>query len=306
MSSSPPTPPREVRVTDYARRVVRRWYIVAASVVIAVGLVFLHKVSGSTNQATATASVYLGQPLAPGGGGVIAQTPQSNSGIAVTFVKSTPTLANAAKASGLTAKRLHGHVSVLVSSASAGGTAGSASKATGGSPTISITVEGPWSRQRVQAAAESLANSLIGFENRYADIKRRQLKARITAEQAEVKQLQATVDRANAALQEVDRSSLSSTEKVAASASWGQILATSTQQLGDVSTQLPNDQIALAGVDAIESAQMISEAQGRQVSAVRRRSSFVVAAFIGFIVGVGLALLWDELRARRGAGGAAA
>jgi len=305
MSSTPPTPPREVRVTDYARRVVRRWYIVVACVVIAVGLVFLHKVSGSTNQATATASVYLGQPLSAGGG-PIPQTPQSNSGIAVTFVKSTPTLANAAKASGLTAKRLHGHVSVLVSSASAGGTAGSASKATGGSPTISITVEGPWSRQRVQAAAESLANSLIGFENRYTDIKRRQLKARITAEQAEVKQLQAAVDRANAALQEVDRSSLSSTEKVAASASWGQILATSTQQLGDVSTQLPNDQIALAGVDAIESAQMISDAQGRQVSAVRRRSTFVVAAFIGFIVGVGLALLWDELRARRGAGGAAA
>jgi len=305
MSSTPPTPPREVRVTDYARRVVRRWYIVAACVVIAVALVFLHKVSGSTNQATATASVYLGQPLAAGGG-PIPQTPQSNSGIAVTFVKSTPTLANAAKASGLTAKRLQGHVSVLVSSASAGGTAGSASKATGGAPTISITVEGPWSRQRVQAAAESLANSLIGFENRYTDIKRRQLQARIAAEQAEVKQLQAAVDRANAALQEVDRSSLSSTEKVAASASWGQILATSTQQLGDVSTQLPNDQIALAGVDAIESAQMISDAQGRQVSAVRRRSSFVVAAFIGFIVGVGLALLWDELRARRGAGGAAA
>ena len=306
MSSSPPTPPREVRVTDYARRVVRRWYIVVASVVIAVGLVFLHKVSGSTKQATATASVYLGQPLATGGGGVIQQTPQSNSGIAVTFVKSTATLAEAARAAHLTAGRLHGHVSVLASSASAGGTAGSASKATGGSPTISITVEGPWSRQRVQAAAASLANSLIGFENRYTDIKRRQLKARITAEQAEVKQLQAAVDRANAALQEVDRSGLSSTEKVAASASWGQILATSTQQLGDVSTQLPNDQIALAGVDAIESAQMISDARGRQVSAVRRRSSFVVAAFIGFIVGVGLALLWDELRARRGAGGAAA
>jgi hypothetical protein len=83
MSSSPPSPPREVRVTDYARRVARRWYIVVGSVIIAVGLVFLHAVSGSSNQATATASLYLGQPLASGGGGVITQTPQSNSGIAV-------------------------------------------------------------------------------------------------------------------------------------------------------------------------------------------------------------------------------
>ena len=292
MSSSPPSAPREVRVTDYARRVARRWYIVVASVVIAVGLVFLHAVSGSKNTSTATASVYLGQPLASGGGGVIPQTPQSNSGIAVTFVRSTATLADAARAAQLTASKLHGHVSVLASSPSAGGTAGSASKTTTGSPTISITVEGPWSRQRVEAAAESLANSLIGFENRYPDAKRQQLKARIAAELAETKQLQATIDRATAALQQIDSSSLSPIDKATSSASWGEILATSTQ--------LPMDQIALAAVDSIESAQMISNAKGRQVSAIRRRSSLVVAAFIGFIVGIGLALVWDGVRTRRG------
>jgi hypothetical protein len=300
MSSSPPTPPREVRVTDYARRVARRWYIVVGCVVIAVGLVFLHAVSGSSNQSTATASVYLGQPLASGGGNVITGTPQSNSGIAVTFVKSTPTLADAARAAHLTAAKLRGHVSVLATSPSAGGTAGSASKTAGGSPTISITVEGPWSRQKVQAAAESLAKSLIGFENRYADIKRKQLNVRIAAEQAEIQRLQATIDGANAALQAIDSSNLSAVDKATASASWNTILATSTQQLGDISTQLPTDQIALAAVDSIESAQMISDARGRQVSAVKRRSSLIVAAFIGFIVGVGLALVWEEVRARRG------
>jgi hypothetical protein len=299
MSSSPPPPPREVRVTDYARRVARRWYVVLGTMIVAVGLVFLHKVSGATNQSTATASVYLGQPLAVGGGGVIAQTPQSNAGIAVTFVKSTATLADAARAARLTSARLRGHVSVIASSPSAGGTAGSATKTTGGSPTISITVEGPWSRLRSEAAAESLAKSLIGFENRYSDAKRTQLKARVAAEQSQLSRLQAMIDRANAALQQIDRSSLSSTDKAAASASWGEILATSTQQFGDVSSQLPTDQIALAAVDSIESAQMISNAQGRQVSAVRRRSSFIVAAFIGFIVGVGLALAWDGFRTRR-------
>lgn len=300
MSSSPPPPAREVRVTDYVRRVARGWYIVVAAMVIAVGVVFLHAVSGSTNQATATASVYLGQPLASGGGGVIAQTPQSNPGIAVTFVKSTATLAEAARAANLTAAKLHGRVSVVASSPSAGGTAGSASKTTGGSPTISITVEGPWSRQRVQAATESLAKSLITFENRYSGIKRKQLQARIAAEQTEIAQLKDTIARADAALQQISSSNLSSIDKATASASWGGILATSTQQLGDVSTQLPGDQIALAAVDSIESAQMITDARGRQVSAVKRRSALVVAAFIGLIVGVGLALLWEGVRSRRG------
>jgi hypothetical protein len=303
MSSSPPPPPREVRVTDYARRVARRWYVVVATIVIAVGLVLLHAVSGSSNQATATASVYLGQPLAAGGGGVITQTPQSNPGIAVTFVKSTPTLAQAARASGLTVSKLRPHVSVISTTPSAGGTAGSATR-TAGAPTISITVEGPWSRQRVQAAAQSLAESLMNFENRYAGTKRKQLKARIAAEQTELTGLRASVDRANAALQAIAGSNLSSVEKATSSASWGEILATSTQQLGNVTTQLSDDQIALAAVDAIEAAQIISNAQGRQVTAVKRRSSLIVAAFIGLIVGVGLALAWDEVRTRRSGTGA--
>jgi hypothetical protein len=300
MSSSPPSPPREVRVTDYARRVARRWYVVAATVIVAVGLVVLHAVSGSTNQATATASVYLGQPLALGGGGVIPQTPQSNASVAVTFVKSTATLADAARAARLTSAKLRGHVSVVASTPSAGGTAGSASRTTGGSPTISITVEGPWSRERVQAATESLAKSLIEFENRYADFKRKQLSTRIAAERADIQRLQASIDRATAALEDISSSSMSPVDKATASAAWAGILASSTQELGDVSAQLPDDQIALAAVAAIESAQMISDARGRQVSAIRRRSSLIVAAVIGLIVGVGLALAWDEVRARRG------
>ena len=44
---------------------------------------------------------------------------------------------------------------------------------------------------------------------------------------------------------------------------------------------------------------MINNAQGRQVTAIKRKSSLVVAAFIGFIVGVGLALAWDAVRTRR-------
>src|SRR6266581_4202054 len=106
MPSSPPPPHREVRLTDYARRAARRWYVIVASVIIAVGLVFVHAVSGSTNQSTATANVYLGQPLGQSGSSVITQTPQANASIAVTFVKSTPTLNDAGAKAGLTAARL--------------------------------------------------------------------------------------------------------------------------------------------------------------------------------------------------------
>ena len=159
-------------MTDYARRVARRWYIVVASVVIAVGLVFLHAVSGSNNTATATASIYLGQPLASGGGGVITADASVERRDRRYIRQVDGTLADAARAAHLTAGKLHGHVSVLATSPSAGGTAGSASKTTSGSPTISITVEGPWSRPAGPGGSAVACDSLIGFENRYADIKR--------------------------------------------------------------------------------------------------------------------------------------
>lgn len=298
-SSPPPSPAREVRVTDYARRAARRWYVIVVAVVVAVGLVFLHAVSGSRNQSTATASVYLGQPLGPGGSSVITNTPLTNPQIAVTYVKSTSTLAQAAKAAQLTASKLKSHVSVLATNPSTGGTAGSQNKSSSGAATISITVEGPWSRQRVQAAAERLATLLITYENRYTKIKKSQLGDRIAAEKTEISGLQATVDRATNALKAIDSSGLSAVDKATTSAAWGQVLGTATQQLGDVSTQLSDDQIEIAAVDSIESSQFISHATGRQVSAIKRRSSIIVAAFIGLVVGVALALLWDAARARR-------
>ena len=297
MSATQPTPAREVRVSEYARRVGRRWYVVVAAILIAVGLVFLRAVSGNTNAATATAQLYLGQPIGPSGSGIITQTPQANPQIAVSFVRSSTTLATAAKAAGIH-KSLGSYVSVLATNPSVGGTAGANTKTGSGAPTIAITVEGPWSRRAVQTATESLAKQLLAFENRYPDSKRTLLTSRIRSEQVEVESLHAQSTKAQSEIAAIDRSSLSPEQKAASAGPWGQVLATLTVQLGEVSTQLANDQISLQSITSIESAQFISHATAHSVGAVKRRSSLVIAAFIGLIVGIGLALLWEALRPR--------
>lgn len=297
MSAAQPPPSREVRVSDYARRVARRWYVVVAAVVIAVGLVFLRAVSGNTNQATATAIVYLGQPIGPSGGGVITQTPQANPQIAVSYVRSPQVLQKAAARAGIHAS-LGSHVSVIATNPSVGGTAGANTKGGSGAPTISITVEGPWSRRAVQTATESLANQLLAFENRYPTSKRELLTARISSEKVQVASLKSQLVKAQAAVAAIEKSSLGPEQKAATAGPWSQVLATVTIRLGDQSTQLANDQISLQTVTSIESAQFISHAAAHSVGAVKRRSSLVIAAFIGLIVGIGLALLWDALRVR--------
>jgi hypothetical protein len=240
VSESPPVPPAgEVRVSDYFRRAMRRWYVIVISVVAAVLLVFLHGVSGATNQATATASVYLGQPFSPGGSSVLTQTPLSNPTISINYVTAPQQIAAAAKAAGIDHRSLRSHVSVL----SSGGATSAAAKTGGnaGSPTISITVEGPWTRVKVQKAPLA---------------------------------------------------------KVAAESPWVSDLATAGVQIGTLTVNLTNDQVALVATHDIESAQFIAQASGRKVSARTRRNSLVIAALVGLIVGTGLALAWEALAAR--------
>ena len=57
----------EVRLSEYAGRVIRNWYVVLITVVVAVLLVVLHTV-GTGKQSQAQATVFLGTPLTPIGG----------------------------------------------------------------------------------------------------------------------------------------------------------------------------------------------------------------------------------------------
>jgi hypothetical protein len=292
----PPQPAGEVRVTEYFRRAVRRWYVVVLAVVAAVAIVFLHGVSGSTKQSSAMASVYLGQPFTPGGASVLTSTPLSNANISIQYVTAPQQISKAADAAGIDNRSLRKHVSVL--SATPSGTGGAKASTGGGPPTITITVEGPWTRAKVQTAANSLAESLIAYANRYTDLKARLIAERVKHEKAELATLVEVQKRAHANLAAIDASSAAPLDKVAASSPLVSNLTTAATQIGTLTLNLTNDEVTLGATRDIESAQFISRATGRKVSAATRRSSLVIAAMVGLIVGVGLALAWEALSAR--------
>lgn len=282
-------------MSDYFRRAARRWYVIVIAVVAAVLLVFLHGVSGATKQSTATASVYLGQPFSPGGSSVLTQTPLSNPTISINYVTAPQQIAAAAKAAGIDHSNLRSHVSVL----SAGGaTAASAKTGGAGSPTISITVEGPWTRGKVQTVANTLAQSLIDYANRYTALKAKLVAQRVATEKAQLASLVDVQQRARANLAAIDASSEAPLAKVAAESPWATDLTTAAEQIGTLTVNLTNDQVALVATRDIESAQFIAHASGRKVSAATRRNSLVIAAMVGLILGTALALAWEALAAR--------
>jgi hypothetical protein len=275
---------------------MRRWYVIVLSVVAAVALVFLHGVSGATKQSAAAASIYLGQPFTPGGASVLTSTPLSNPQISIQYVTAPQQIAKAAAAAGIDRRSLRKHVSVL-SSSPAGGGAGKTSTG-GGPPTISINVEGPWAPAKVQTAANSLAQSLIDYANRYTTLKTNLIASRIATEKNEMQVLKEVQQRAHANLARIDASSAAPLDKVAASSPFVSDLSAAADQIGTLTLNLTNDQVALVAVKDIESSQFISQAVGHKVSAATRRTSLVIAAMVGFIVGVALALAWEALSAR--------
>lgn len=297
MSVTPPVQPAgEVRVTEYFRRALRRWYVIVFAVVASVLLVFLHGVSGATKQSAATASVYLGQPFTPGGASVITQTPLSNPSISIQHVTAPQQIAAAAKAAGIDNRRLRSHVSVLAS----GGASASGGKTVtgGGPPTIAITVEGPWTRQKSQKAANALAQSLIDFANRYTAKKTTLIADRVELEKTELATVLAAQKQARKNMAIIAASNADPLSKVAAESPLVTVLSTAADQIGTLTVNLTNDQVALVATKDIESAQFIAQATGHSVSAATRRNSLIIAAMVGLIVGTGLALAWEALAAR--------
>jgi hypothetical protein len=257
--------------------------------------VFLHGVSAATKQSAATASVYLGQPFGPGGSSVLANTPLSNPTISITYVTAPQQIKAAAKAAGIDHRNLRSHVSVL---SSGGGATGAKAVTGGGAPTITITVEGPWTKQKVEVAANTLAQQLITFANRYTTLKAKLINHRIAIEQAQIKTFTEAEQQAQKNIKAIDNSSALPLDKVAAESPFVSDLETAASQIGSLTANLTNDQVSLVAAHDIESASFISRATGHGVSAATRRHSLIIAAIIGLIVGIGLALAWESLRMR--------
>src|SRR5437660_1122642 len=74
----------EVRLSAYAERVRRRWYIVAVCTLVAIA-VAMFSGAGGGHESQAQAIVYLGQPIGPGGG-VITSSPRASTTTAAQFV----------------------------------------------------------------------------------------------------------------------------------------------------------------------------------------------------------------------------
>jgi capsular polysaccharide biosynthesis protein len=277
-------------VSTYAERVLRRWYIVVLAMIAGAGVVLLHGVGRSTGQYDATATVYLGQPQAVGGGQAVSQF--TNAAAVQKLITSDAALGAAAKASGERVQSLHGRITAHLLSSSATTTSGQ--KTTSGATYYQVEAQGPWGGRKAGIIANTLAIRLRDAANVFVDAKTRQLRILIASEQQTLTKLQQANAQARQLITQALQNGGSSTDALLAAT----LLSTNTTTINETQTDLSNNRLLLASADHFEAASVTTRGVGHSVTARTRRSSLVVGLFVGLIVGVGLALIWDSLRAR--------
>jgi len=266
-----PDAEQEVDLGRYWSAIVSRWWLPLLGLVAGALVGYLISLGGKEVW-KASGTVYLGASYSPVGG-VFLQGPQANPATAGTIARSESSIETAAAQAGMRAGDLRGHVSTQAISTGAGSTV----VRTTGNPLVRITVQAS-TRRRAAAASNALAKIVVDRLAPYADRKIDALKERIADDQRQI-------------------------DAIRGGASAGDALgrAVLAIQVGDVlDDQLQAKQL-LIQAEEIERPHVLTRAASTKTTARSRRNAVVVGAFLGLVLGLIAAVVWDPLTRRRAA-----
>jgi len=282
--STHPAPPdldaeAEVDLGRYAARVVARWWLPLLGLVLGALLGYLSAVGGE-QVFRAQALVYLGQPFAPGGSlriDTLATSPAAVRGI----VTAEAAVRRAARESGMRPAQLREGITV-------GGMTGPARTAQAALVNIGVRGEGP---RRVADAANALADEVVRGVSPYVQAKIEALERQVATADEELASLN---ERIEATLAAAEADGVSQTERLIALTNAGFL-----EQRRATVAQARHDRAQLLSLaQTVEQPRVVQRAVAQQVTARSPRNAIVVAAALGFLLGLGAALAWDPVAAR--------
>jgi hypothetical protein len=261
---------QEVDLGRYWRAIVSRWWLPLVGLLVGAVLGYLVSLGG--NQVwNASSTIYLGASYSVIGGNLL-QGPQANPATVGTIAKAQDSIAQAAARAGMRADDLRGNVSTKTISTGAGA---STVRVTA-NPLVRLIVQAP-TRRKAQVAANTLARIVVDRLSPFADKKIAGLQERINADQQQVD-----------AIERQQRGVSDATAK-----------AVFALRLGDVlDDQLQAKQLLIQAQE-VERPEVLTRAAAVKTTARSRRNSVVVAAFLGLLIGLLAALLWEPLVRRR-------
>jgi hypothetical protein len=273
----------EIALGVYVRRVVRRWWIVAAALVVAIAIALAGSSSGHTTYRAQTL-IAIGTPYTATGGAPITSAFCTSPVAPATLIKQDSIRQAAERAAGLKAGALKGH-------ASSQPVPGAVTKLNF-TPAVNIVVQGTFKGDTTARAADALARGVQSACSQYALRRETTTRRRLDRELKEQADLNTRLDQAQGLLDKVQADSgLSATNRLLAATVAGNTLSNITQRQNQLDQFIGEDQSLLEQVRYVEMTQIITPARASKVTAGGGSASLGVAIVLGALIGIALALL---------------
>ena len=275
---------QEIDLGRYGRRLARRWWLLVLGVVVGglVGWIFSSAATSDVNRAEAT--IYLGQPLSASGGAAVPSV-QTNPAAVREIARSEEVVAEVAGQVGVNPRRLRNGISTSQVS-------GAVVRQGQTNQVFDLAVRGPWAGPTVAEATNLLAAAVVERTSAYAD-------AKIAAYEARLGELETDLDASRARIDELERAAseagISDDDRLARVT----LVGLAQDRYSDIAEERTTTELLLAQARDVEKGQVVTEARASQVTPRSSRSSIVVGALIGLIVGFVAALAWDPIAGRR-------
>ena len=281
---------QEVDLSSAWERLKARWWLPAGGLVIGVVIGLLLAVSGGSVWRAETI-VYLGQPFAPLGGGQI-QSLATNPLTVGEIVRSEVVLKAVSAETGIPVSKLR--ASISTSELLAPG------QVRGVNPLIEISVKGDAEPGKIEDAADILANRVVERVSLFVTKKIGLLKGQVAVAES---QLEAIEDRIEIAQRQQSQllqdDSIPLTQKLLLNLNLNSTITTADARRAALQGSLNEAGQLLNLAETVESSRVVEAAAAAKTTARSRRSSLLIGALIGLLVGAVVALAAEPFLARR-------
>jgi hypothetical protein len=280
---------QEVDLSSAWQRLKVRWWLPVGGLVAgAVVGIALALSAGSVWRAQTI--VYLGQPFAPLGGGQI-QSLATNPRTVSEIIRSEAALKAASEASGIPVSKIRSSISTRELVA--------AGQLRGINPLMEITVKGS-GKHKVELATQALARRVTERVSVYVTEKVRLLEDQVATAETQLDEANARISSAQAQQAAIiaDRS-IPLDQRLLVTANLNSVITTTDARRAAIQDALAESKQLLNLAESVESSRIVEPAAASKTTARSSRSSLLVGALIGLLLGAIAALVVDPIAARR-------
>jgi hypothetical protein len=280
---------QEVDLSSAWQRLKLRWWLPVGGLVVGAIIGIALAVAGGSVWRAQTI-VYLGQPFAPLGGGQI-QSLATNPRTVGEIIRSEAALKRASEVSGIPVSRLRSAISTKELVA--------AGQLRGINPLMEITVKGSGKR-KVELAAQALSLRVTQRVSAYVTEKVGQLQRTIDVSEGQLAAVEARIQTAQRQQAQLNADpSIPLDQKLLLNLNLNSVITTADARRTALQDDLSEAQQLLNLAENVEKSRIVEPAAASKTTARSSRSSLLVGALIGLIIGAIAALVFDPIAGRR-------